>query len=267
MLMSVARPAMTSTDEEIRLRARVAELERQVHDQAARLSAATSELETFSQSMSHDLRAPLRCITGFTRSLLEDHGTELGVGGRRTLHLISEEARRMGRLIEDLVAYARVGRRRPSVAAIDMTELARSAFQELVELRTSPVPALQVDPLPAANADRLMVREIFTRLLENALKFAPLPEAEIRITGSIDGEWSTYCVTDNGVGFDQRYAHKLFGVFQRLHRAEDFEGSGVGLAVVQRIVHLHGGRMWAVGEVNMGATFGFTLPSFRGGRA
>lgn len=263
MLMSSACASVNSTDEEIRLRSVVTDLDKQVQEQAARLSAATQELEMFSYSMSHDLRAPLRCVTGFTRSLLEDHGPELGVDGRRTLHLINEEARRMGHLIEDLVAYSRVGRRRVDAAAIDMTELARSAFQDLVDLRTPPVPALRVFPLPVANADRSMVREIFSRLLENALKFTHRPDAEIKITGSNDGEWSTYCVTDNGVGFDQRYAHKLFGVFQRLHRLEDFEGSGVGLAVVQRIVHLHGGRTWAVGEVNVGAAFYFTLPSFK----
>jgi light-regulated signal transduction histidine kinase (bacteriophytochrome) len=262
MLMSCASP-VNSLNEEARLRAMVADLEKQVHEQAARLSAATRELEMFSHSMSHDLRAPLRCVTGFTRNLLEGHGTALGVDGRRTLQLISEEARRMGHLIEDLVAYSRVGRRRLSAAAIDMTELARSAFQELVELKTSPVPVLHVDPLPVAFADRSTVREVFSRLLDNALKFAPRPDAEIKITGSVDGEWSTYCVTDNGLGFDQRYAHKLFGVFQRLHRPEDFEGTGVGLAVVQRIVQLHGGRTWAVGEVNMGAAFYFTLPNSR----
>src|SRR5688572_17044360 len=197
MLMSTACASVNSTDEETRLRSLVADLERQVHEQSARLAAATRDLEMFSHSMSHDLRAPLRCVTGFTRSLLEDHGPVLGDDGRGTLRLITDEARRMGHLIEDLVAYSRIGRRGLDVAPIDMTELARSAFQDLVDLRTTIVPALRVLPLPAANADRSLVREVFSRLLENALKFTRRPDAEISITGSIEGDWSTYCVTDH----------------------------------------------------------------------
>lgn len=259
--MSVACASLESADEETRLRALVAVLEKQVQEQSVQLSAAIRELEVFSHSMSHDLRAPLRSVTGFTRRLLETHGEELGVDGRRTLHLVSEEARRMSRLIEDLVAYSRVGRRRVSAAAVDMTELARSAFQDLVERGTTAVPVLHLSPLPVANADRGMVREVLSRLLDNAFKFTRRPDIEIRITGAIEGGRSTYCIADNGVGFDQRYAHKLFAVFQRLHRIEEFEGSGVGLAVVQRIIQQHGGRTWAAGEVNVGAAFYFTLPS------
>jgi light-regulated signal transduction histidine kinase (bacteriophytochrome) len=243
---------------------REAELESHRKGRTAQWEQATKDLEAFAYSMSHDLRAPLRGIVGLVRGLLEDHGNRLDDDGRRTLGLIGGEARRMSQLIADLVAYSRAGSQPMEVGPVDMTDLARSAFQNLVEPMTTPGPALRMSPLSPAHADRVMLREVFNHLLGNAIKFTRgIPGGVVEVMGTADAAENTYCVADNGVGFDQRYAHKLFGVFQRLHREQDFAGSGVGLAVVQRLIQRHGGRTWASGEVNRGARFHFALPNLQ----
>lgn len=225
-------------------------------------AAAMKELEAFSYSVSHDLRAPLRGILGFTRALKEDCGPQLGAEGLRLLDTIGNEARRMSHLIDDLLAFSRAGRQQIDRSDIDMTDLARSAFQTIVEAMREPWPELELAPLPAAEGDRSMLRQVFANLLGNAVKFSGSRAApKIEISGSRQGAEIVYRIRDNGVGFDPRYAHRLFGVFQRLHREEEFEGTGVGLALVQRIVQRHGGRVWGESTLNEGASFYFALPA------
>lgn len=239
-----------------------AELEQRVQERTARLEAAMKELEAFSYSVSHDLRSPLRGIDGFARALMEDCGPALDVEGKRLITTIRSETRRMGQLIDDLLAFSRAGRQALDTGPVDMTELARSAFQNLLEAAPERNPALQLNPLPEAVGDRALLRQVFANLLDNAMKFsARAPSPRIELTGWSDSAGNTYCVKDNGVGFDPRMAHKLFGVFQRLHRQEEFAGTGVGLALVQRIVHRHGGRTWAESAIGEGATFYFSLPA------
>jgi light-regulated signal transduction histidine kinase (bacteriophytochrome) len=245
------------------LRAVIKAQERHAADLSLRLQDTTQELAGFSHAMTHDLRAPLRGIAGLARGLREDLGESLGEEARRVLDLVNAEAQRMGRLIEDLAAYSRVGAQRLELGAIAMTDLAQSAFQDLVEGRSAPAPSLRLGNLPVAYADRTLVREIFRRLLDNAIKFTPRADAEIVVVGEIAGASITYCIADNGVGFDPRYGHRLFTVFQRLHRSEDFPGSGLGLAVVRRIVQRHGGKTWAESTPSEGAKFYFSLPNYQ----
>jgi light-regulated signal transduction histidine kinase (bacteriophytochrome) len=238
-----------------------AELERHVQERTAGLEAAIKELEAFSYSVSHDLRAPLRGIDGFARALQEECGATLDVEGRRLVATIRGETRRMGQLIDDLLAFSRVGRRQLDSAPVDMTELARSAFQNITESIPEPHPTLQLHPLPEAFGDRALLRQVFANLLGNAVKFSSRQAAPvIEVTGWSGTGGKTYCIKDNGVGFDPRFGHKLFGVFQRLHSQDEFEGTGVGLALVRRIVERHGGKTWGESKLHEGAQFYFTLP-------
>lgn len=229
---------------------------------AEELEAANKELEAFSYSVSHDLRAPLRAIHGFARILMEDHAGELAPEARRLLGVIDDNTRRMGELIDDLLAFSRLGRKELEVADVDVTEVMQTVLEELRRAHPDAVPPITIDPLPTARGDRALLRQAFANLLDNAVKFTRgRPGARITIGAQRgDNGHQVYYVRDNGVGFDMRYAGKLFGVFQRLHADTEFEGTGVGLATVQRIVHRHGGRTWAEGAVGEGATFYLSLP-------
>jgi PAS domain S-box-containing protein len=233
-------------------------LEQRVHE----LKSLNDELEAFSYSVSHDLRAPLRSIDGFSRILLEDFGPALADDARDYLELVRTNAQHMGRLIDDLLAFSRLSRAPLRMQTVDMTALARRVLDDVrPEWGDRNVDA-SVRDLPPCQGDPTLIRQVLANLLLNAIKYSrDVEHARIEVGGSAaeNGE-GTYFVSDNGVGFDMRYAHKLFGVFQRLHRAEDYEGTGVGLAIVQRIVARHGGRAWAEGEVGKGATFYFSLP-------
>lgn len=241
----------------------IAALEEKVRRQEAQLAELQRELESFSYSVSHDLRAPLRGIIGFARMLGEAQGGTLSDEGRRFLQVIQSEANRASRYIEDLTALSRVGRQRLSGDNVDMADLARSAFDDLLESGVQGASSvLAVQSLPVAWGDRALLRIVFAQLLGNALKFsAGRPEMRIVVSGETREGWSEYCVADTGAGFDQRYVDRLFGVFQRLHRADEFEGSGIGLAIVQRIIQRHGGRVRAEGQVGVGARFYFALPA------
>jgi len=224
------------------------------------LKETNAELEAFSYSVSHDLRAPLRAIHGFARILLEDHGTQLEPEGKRVLGVIDENTRRMGQLIDDLLSFSRLGRKELETARVDMTELVRTIAEEVRRGAGDRPLDITIGPLPPARGDRDMLRQAVMNLLDNAAKFTRRrTPAQIEVGHRADGPETVYYVKDNGAGFDPRYAGKLFGVFQRLHRAEEFEGTGVGLAIVQRIVLRHGGRVWAEGQLDAGATFFFTL--------
>jgi len=226
-----------------------------------RLSDANKELESFSYSVSHDLRAPLRAIDGFSQMLVEDYGDKLDEGGQHQLDVIQGSARQMGQLIDDLLAFSRLGRKAISMSEIDMGVLAQKVLDQLQLGETARTARLNIDTLPPAEGDRAMIREVFVNLLSNAMKFTrPGKAAVIEVTGRVDGDENVYSVKDKGVGFDMKYVDKLFQVFQRLHSAEEYEGTGIGLALVQRIIHRDGGRVWAEGKVNEGATFYFSLP-------
>lgn len=224
-----------------------------------RVLERTAELEAFSYSVSHDLRAPLRAIDGFSRLVVEEHGGHLDAEGQRFLTIIRTNTKKMGDLIDDLLAFAQLGRKTPRQSIVDMTALARSVVEELRQVRDRPV-EVTIEPLAPALGDSAMIRQAVSNLVSNALKFTRRhPHPAVTIACRRDGEAHIYSVKDNGVGFDMQYAHKLFGVFQRLHGQEEFEGTGVGLALVQRIIQRHGGRIWAEAVVDKGATFSFTL--------
>lgn len=234
--------------------------EKELIKRTTQLEAANKELEAFSYSVSHDLRAPLRAIDGFSRVLLEDHSDKLDSEATRLLNIVRDNTQKMGQLIEDLLNLSRLGRKQMEMSEIDMAKHAKSVFDELKA--TTPERAIQLDikTLPIAHGDKSMIRQVFVNLLSNAIKFTRLKEkAVIEIGSRTQGNENVYYIKDNGVGFDMLYLNKLFGVFQRLHSAEEFDGTGVGLAIVQRIIHRHGGRAWAEGKVNEGATFYFTL--------
>jgi PAS domain S-box-containing protein len=239
-------------------------LEQRVRERTAQLEAANKELEAFSYSVSHDLRAPLRAVIGFGRILIEDHGAKLDEEGRRLVGVVQSEAQRMARLIDDLLAFSRLGRQQMGRTTVDMTALVRSVIESDAGGWTSDFqpPAFEVQPLPAASGDPAMLRQVVVNLISNAVKFSSRRESpRIEVGGWTRDGHHTYYVKDNGVGFDEKYRHKLFGVFQRLHGEAEFPGTGVGLALVQRVIHRHGGRVWAEGEPDKGATFYFSLPA------
>ena len=242
----------------------IAQLDRHFHvmaasrDQARRqLESANAQLESFSYSVSHDLRAPVRALSGYAVMLEEDHGGVLDAEGRRMLGVIQSEATRLGTLIDELLAFSRLGNLPLRMATVNVGELAADVVREVCG-RTG---AATIEPMPLAGGDPALLRHVLTNLVSNAVKFsAPKGIPQITIGGQAGEAEHTYWVRDRGVGFDARYAEKLFGVFQRLHDAAEFEGTGVGLAIVKRIVDRHGGRVWAESAPGEGATFFFTLP-------
>jgi light-regulated signal transduction histidine kinase (bacteriophytochrome) len=236
------------------------ELEQRVHDRTAQLEAANKELEAFTYSVSHDLRAPLRHISGFSRILAEEFGPALPAEAQHHLQRIEDGTRRMGQLVDDLLNLARVGRRDLSLQITGF----KSVVEEVIDSLASEVAGRQVEwkigALPYVECDPGLINQVFQNLIANALKFTrPRTPAVIEIGQKKHNGTSVVYVRDNGVGFSMKYAEKLFGVFQRLHRIEEFEGTGVGLATVQRIIQKHGGRIWAEAELDKGATFYFTL--------
>jgi PAS domain S-box-containing protein len=237
------------------------ELEARVADRTAELEASNRELEAFSYSVSHDLRAPLRAIDGFSRILIKDYGERMEEQAREYLGIVREGAQQMGRLIDDLLAFSRLGRQAIAKREVDPGELVRRVLDQLAPEMDGREVDVRVLELPTCQADPALLQQVYANLLENALKFTRTRSpavVEVGSEGRPDGQ-VVYFVKDNGVGFDIRYADRLFGVFQRMHRAEDYEGTGVGLAIVQRVIHRHGGDVWAEAEPDVGATFLFTL--------
>jgi len=225
------------------------------------LAQTNQELERFSYSVSHDLRAPLRAIDGYAQALSEDHADKLGDEGQRLLAVIRDSAKLGGQLIDGLLNFSRVGRQALARVPVDLTALAERVVADLRQTEGSVPVEVVVTPLPPASGDAALLRHVFINVIDNAFKFsAKRAHPRVEIGAEQNGSEVAYYVKDNGVGFDMQYANKLFGVFQRLHRHDEFEGTGVGLALAQRIVQRHGGRIWAEGKVNEGATFFFTLP-------
>ena len=247
---------------------RRAEAERSLRDYARRLEersreleSANHELDSFSYSVSHDLRAPLRAIDGFTRILGEEHARSLDGEGERLLGVIRNNVRKMANLIDDLLAFSRLGRKSMSVAEIDMDGLVRQLAADAARAVPERSFEVRIGALPAAVADRALIEQVWVNLISNAVKYTRgRQDAIISIDGAIEADQIVYRISDNGVGFDMRFANKLFGVFQRLHAASEFEGTGVGLALVRRIVVRHGGWISADGRPGAGATFEFALP-------
>jgi light-regulated signal transduction histidine kinase (bacteriophytochrome) len=237
------------------------ELDQRVKERTSSLEAANKELEAFSYSVSHDLRAPLRSVHGFTKILIEDYESKLDDEGKRICGIISSSATQMGELIDDLLSFSRIGRCTLNPSEIDMKKMARVVFEGMTSPTERKRIKLKIGKLSSAFGDVTLFGQVWTNLISNAIKYSSKNDvSEINIGSESDGKMITYFVKDNGVGFDMQYAHKLFGVFQRLHSEADFEGNGVGLAIVQRIILKHGGKVWADGEVGKGATFYFSLP-------
>jgi signal transduction histidine kinase len=239
-------------------------LEQRVRERTAELEAANDELEAFCSSAAHDLRTPLRAITGFTEVLLDERSMQLPPEARRYVGSIRAGSAQMTQLIEDLLSFSRVGRQDLARRPTDLEALCQSVISELAPETRLRAIDLRIGRLPKVFADPALLRLVFANLLSNALKYSRYRTQaviEVRGEGGDKSEQATISIRDNGVGFDMKDAGKLFGVFQRLHHAHEFEGTGVGLATVRRIVERHGGRIWADATPGAGATFYFTLPS------
>jgi PAS domain S-box-containing protein len=237
------------------------ELEQRVVERTGQLEAANKELEAFSYSVSHDLRAPLRAIHSFTSVLREDYESVLDDEGKRICGIIESGAVHMGKLIDDLLAFSRVGRTELLFSKINLVSLAKSIYAEITTAQERDRIDFTIKKLPPVYGDATTIKLVLTNLLSNAVKYTSKSERAIISIGCLHNMGDTvFYVRDNGVGFDMQYIHKLFGVFQRLHSLKDFEGNGVGLAIVQRIILRHGGKVWAESEVGKGTTLYFTVP-------
>ncbi len=236
-------------------------LEQKVIERTSEMESANKELEAFSYSISHDLRAPLRSIHGYMNIFGEEYGNKVDDEGKRLINIVIKNSKKMGQLIDDLLAFSHLGRKGLSKAKLDMHELVQSVQQELVSQENTLTLKLTLMPLKPAVGDISMFRQVWTNLISNAIKYSRKKEApEIEIGYYDHGGKGYYYIKDNGAGFDMAYVDKLFGVFQRLHKANEFEGTGVGLALVRRIIERHGGNIWAEAKLNEGAKFYFTIP-------
>ncbi len=242
-------------------RARTDLAEERLRIQAAELEAANEELESFSYSVSHDLRAPVRAMLGYTSAIEEDYAALLDDEGRRLLAVVKSEASRMGALIDDLLAFSKLGRRPMNSATVNMFALAGDVAGEQTRVANLPASVFTIADLPQIRGDHVLLRQVWINLLANAVKYSSKnADPHIDVWAEREATSVVFHVRDNGVGFDMTYADKLFGVFQRLHKSSDFPGTGVGLAIVKRIIRRHGGEVWADATLGAGATFSFRLP-------
>jgi light-regulated signal transduction histidine kinase (bacteriophytochrome) len=231
-----------------------------VKERTNELEVANKELESFSYSISHDLRAPVRAIHGYSTIFLEDHSDQVNNEGKKVISTILSNADKMGHLIDDLLAFSRLGRKDLSKVLISMNDIVAGTWEELYRMEKDRVIEFTLNHLPEIYAEKAMIKQVWVNLISNALKYSRIKEkAAIKVYCEEKDEMLIYCIKDNGTGFDMQYYDKLFGVFQRLHTQEEFEGTGVGLAIVQRIIEKHGGKIWADAKLNEGATFCFTL--------
>ncbi len=237
------------------------ELEQRVKKRTAQLEAANKELEAFSYSVTHDLKGPLGVIDGFSQRIVAKHSTKLDADVIRMLDFVCTNTKRMNSLIDDLLAFSRLGQQQIRKSIIDLSVLAKRIFQRFLVQAPERDLQLTVNDMPPALGDPNLISQVMVNLLGNAVKYTkPGKTVVIEVGGQTEGSETVYYVMDNGIGFDERYAHKIFGVFERLHGVGEYEGTGVGLAIVKRIIERHGGRVWAEGKVDKGATFYFSLP-------
>jgi two-component system sensor kinase len=240
-----------------RLRTLNSELTRET----VKLEDANNELEAFAYSVSHDLRVPLRAIDGFSRIVIEDYEKDLDEEGVRLLNVVRDNTKKMGQLIDDILLLSRAGRQEMKISELDMSSLAKNIYADFDQDTKGRTVIFSVDDIPRAMGDRALLTQVFTNLIGNAIKFTgdkDISKIEVGFKDAKDD--NIYYVKDNGAGFDMKYYDKLFGLFQRLHTQEEFQGTGVGLSIVQRIVSRHGGRVWGEGELDKGATIYFSLP-------
>ena len=237
----------------------VNQLNKNLHDNVAELRLANKELESFSYSVSHDLRAPLRAINSYAAIFQYEYAATLNEDAESLLSKIQKNAQKMGILIDDLLAFSKLGKKDVQKTEIDTKEMIDRIFLEINQLNPHKA-TIHIRKLPPSFADRSLIYQVWFNLVSNAIKYSEQKaKPEIEMGGSIDENSTTFYIKDNGAGFDIKYVNKLFGVFQRLHSSSEFEGTGIGLAIVHRIINKHGGRIWAEGKVNEGATFYFSL--------
>lgn len=261
LFISIYENAVLKNSELISAQNQLSILNERMEEKTRELEEANKDLEGFAYSVSHDLRTPLRAIDGFSQQVLKRYEDKLDDEGKRYLNLVRDNTLKMGQLIDDILAFSRMGRLGMSMAEVNMEGLAREVFDELMRTVNGRDLAVEIKPLPPAHGDHAILRQVWVNLLGNAIKFTSHnPAASIQLGSYMEGKENVYFVKDNGAGFDMQYAEKLFGVFQRLHGIDEFEGTGIGLAIVKRIITRHGGRVWAEGKVNKGATFYFALP-------
>ncbi|MEN6622056.1 MAG: ATP-binding protein, partial [Smithella sp.] len=232
-----------------------------LEDYSSKLEDANRELESFSYSVSHDLRAPLRTIDGYIRMIMKRQKDKFDEKTRRQFDQVREGAKSMERLIDDLLAFSRLGQQGINLKPFDMSQLIEETWDELKINNPDRNMSLDIKPMPSGWGDRALIKQVLVNILSNAIKFTRTRDMAIIEAGGWEEEKeNVYYVKDNGIGFDMQYQEKLFGVFQRLHSTSEYEGTGIGLALVARVIHKHGGRVWAEGKVGEGATFYFTLP-------
>ena len=260
--LSAILPVLTRALALRKLRRQNADLQKRLHARTADLEVANRELESFAHSVSHDLRSPLRAVGGFAHMVQNDCADLLPVASRQHLQNVIDGAARMDRLIDDLLRFSQSGRQSLTRQTVVMAKLVEEVLQEIRTQPDAQFVEVVIGSLPDGQADPALLRQVLVNLVSNAVKFTRGKTTRRVEIGCTDqkGE-NVYFIRDNGAGFDPRYASKLFDVFQRLHRADEFEGTGVGLSIVQRIIQRHGGRIWAEGNVGQGATFSFTLPA------
>lgn len=260
--LSVILPVLTRAMNVRKLRIEIAQLQQRLRRYVAELEAANKELESFSYSVSHDLRAPLRAISSYSTILVQDYAAQIPPGAHALLGKVIDNAHRMGSLIEHLLHFSHLSRQTLTRHKVSVVKLVGETAEELRKEAGARDIELRIGELPDAIGDSVLLRQVFVNLLSNAFKFTrQQPRALIEVGCEVrDGE-PTYFIRDNGAGFDMRYMERLFGVFQRLHSNAEFEGTGIGLSLVQRIIQRHGGRIWAEAEVGKGATFHFVLPT------
>jgi PAS domain S-box-containing protein len=257
ILISVIR----DITERKRIEGELSEKTTALEDRTRQMEAANKELDTFSYSIAHDLRAPLRAIDGYSRMILKHQGDKFDASTKRQFDLVRNNVKKMGQLIDDILALSRMGRQALSMSRLNMDNLTRDVWAELKALNPDKGIDLKINYLPSVVGDRSLIKQVLVNILSNAIKFTRVRDVPLIEVGSYiaDAE-NVFYIRDNGVGFDIQYSDKLFGVFQRLHSADDYEGTGIGLSIVQHIMHRHNGRVWAESKVDEGSTFFFTFP-------